>query len=112
MKSFEFMPRYGGRQSAVLEIGNYTHGGGVAISLWAEEYECYEPWADLTVNLTEPAAEGCAYIDTNNFPEAVAIMEENGFGYPTGRSQWSGYCLYPEYSLNMDVIREYEMKEE
>lgn len=70
--------------------------------------ESYDPYAILTVNLTSSPISGpdCAYVDTNNLPEAEKFIKARGLGEPTGMMAASGFCTYPEYKFNLDKLEE------
>lgn len=53
-------------------------------------------------------AEDEAYVDTNNCPWAVALLEENGFAERTGRTRRSGYCKYPAMKFDRSKMAEFE----
>lgn len=64
-----------------------------------------EPFADLTVNLVDaPCPEGCAYLDTNNFPQGERFVALYRLAEPTGKYARSGYCTYPLYRFNMRAL--------
>ena len=62
------------------------------------------PFARLTVNLGDKLKDGFAYVDTNNCPWAEDFIVENGLGKDTGVIGRSGYCMYPLYEFNMEVL--------
>jgi hypothetical protein len=92
------------------KINEYQNGGVyVGLSDCDEGYE--ESFADLTVWLTpmmpELNGKAMAFIDTNNCPWAVKMIEDAKLGKPTGVNRASGYCQYPMYELDMNAVREY-----
>lgn len=93
---------YGEDFLLALEVGNYQHGGGIAIELIDVEEGDY--FACLTVNI-EPLEYGCAAVDTNNCPWAEKFIADNGLGRKTGQILRSGYCEYPVYKFNDKVIK-------
>ena len=64
------------------------------------------PFATVTVNL-ENLPKDYAYLDTNNCPWIEQLFEEYSLGYPTGTTKISGYCEYPLYKLNLNIIDEF-----
>ena len=98
MKKISF-EAWGRTVNCDLSVEEYANGG-VALQLWEDG----GPYSGITVWL-ETLPEGYAYLDTNNFPQAVEIMQEYGLGEPTGTSRRSGFCAYPLYKLNIDAIR-------
>ena len=91
--------KYQYSQNESLYLGLYDEDNDA----WPYEEELY---ADITVNLPDS---GCypanfAYVDVNNFPEAVLIIEEYGLGKPTGRKAWNGFSCYPQYEFDLSKI--------
>lgn len=75
--------------------------GNLAIQLMSydDEYEFWEPYGNLTVNFEEKLPEGCAYVDTNNMPNAEEFINKYGLGEHQGKFRMSGYCCYPLYKF-------------
>lgn len=78
----------------------------VGFEHYDEEWKCWEPYCDATVNIT-----GLPYlfstIDTNdNGNKILDFLETNGFGERFGQSIPSGYCMYPVFLFNEDKIKE------
>ena len=48
-----------------------------------------------------------AYVDTNNFPEAMSLISEYRLGKLTGNIGASGYCNYPEYEFNLAEVEKH-----
>lgn len=88
-----------------VEFSKYENNGRLALIL-KQDYEIY---AVLTVNLEEDIQnEYCAYIDTNNCGDyALEWLERNNFGKWTGRWGFSGFCTYPEFEFNKDVVEKF-----
>jgi hypothetical protein len=68
----------------------------------------WSPFATITVNIP---ASNClspdlAFVDTNNCPWAKEFLEENHIAKYTGNTGISGFCDYPLYKFNKDVIYE------
>ena len=78
------------------------YNGNLAITLdcYDEEFGCYVPYGNLTVNLDRRLpADNLAYVDTNNMPNAEQFIMENNLGEPTGDLGFSGFCCYPLYKF-------------
>lgn len=89
-----------------LRVGKYVEDNSVAV-------EIYNRWdgpiARVTTCLCDHSlAEDEAYVDTNNCPWAVALLEENGFAERTGRTRRSGYCEYPAMKFDRSKMAEFE----
>ena len=88
------------------EIARYAYNDGLAIKLWHMGL----PYATLTVNLSDfPSNYPCAFVDTNNFPDALKFIEINKIGKPTGRIGYSGFCEYPEVRFDIKELKKYEV---
>ena len=90
-----------------LQVRAYYCGGALALMLadWTSGEP--EPWADLTVNLGEPDKKDCAFVDVNKLGQDILPwIEQNGLGRPTGRSQRSGFVVYPEYRFDSERLKE------
>ena len=75
------------------------------------------PYTTLSVNLGNDIGNDsfmqryCAFVDTNNFPDAAEFIEENGLGEPYTRFgspviAQSGWCEYPLYQFNEAKLNE------
>lgn len=96
-----------------FEIGKYYNSNQTAIQVFCRGEEGYpEPYAIATTRLARDAHEGCVYLDVNNWPEGEEIFEELGIGEATGYVQRSGYCIYPEYRIDFEKLKEYTGYEE
>lgn len=80
------------------------------IGIWDPE----GPFADLTVWIEarqdqsiDALGENLAFVDTNNFPQAMDFIREYRLGTPTGHYGRSGYCLYPLVRFDMSVVDKY-----
>lgn len=87
-----------------LSIANYSCNNRTAIQLfyYDEELEMYAPYATITVNIpdAEIADPNCIYLDTNNFPQAIALLVgQLKCAEPTNHHAKSGVCFYPEVRL-------------
>lgn len=92
-----------GNTDVTIETTTYSNNGNFAIQLWCED----GPFATLTVNLDKKCKSNCAFVDTNNCPWAEEFIAQYGLGFPTGKMEASGWCIYPEYAFDMDAINKY-----
>lgn len=98
---------YGDTVSTCIMEGRYAYGG-LSLSLFELQKDMAEPFADITVNLPDCRTGAyCAFVDTNNFPQAEQIIKTYRLGIPTGRTGCSGFCTYPEYAFDMREVRKY-----
>ena len=66
-----------------------------------------EPYAVPTVNLGEFIGQKfCTYVDTNNYPDVSAFLEENNIATKTPFKKRSGFCEYPLYMFNPELVAE------
>lgn len=54
-----------------------------------------EEYAVVTVWLVPLRTDHMAYLDTNNCPDIVQAMVDNGYCMLTGATRASGFCEYP-----------------
>lgn len=95
------LPWYGETVSLELQVRSYYNASKLALKLvdWSSGEP--EPWGDLTVNFGASTEKDCAFVDVNNLGENILPwIEKNGLGKPTGRSQRSGFVVYPEYRFD------------
>ena len=92
-----------------LSVNKYTNNGNTAIQIFSknEEFDFWEPFAMLTVNLDKKLDEGYAYLDINSFREAEAFVIKNNLGEFAEDYGFSGFCVYPLFKLNMEEIQKY-----
>ena len=89
-----------------IEVGKYQMDGSIAIELWNEEDG---PIATLTKCLVDKdLKQDEAYIDINNCPWAMPLIEKYSLGKPTGRIGHSGYCTYPVVKFDMAELEKHE----
>lgn len=104
---------YGTKYQIWFEITSYQNNDNIAVMAMCidPEYNFPEPYGTLTVNIDklEPPL---ACIDTNNWRDAIELIEKYDLGTDTGQRIQSGYCTYPVYELNLNNIKKYDGKEE
>lgn len=84
-----------------MHCDGYAANDNLAIHL----FEVGEgPYCSLTVNIQNLPAEQFA-LDTNNFPEAEVFCIANRIARPTEQILTSGYCRYPVYELEPEIIK-------
>lgn len=104
--------RWATYKNCVLRVGNYKASGAPAIQIWSPEDG---PIATLTVCLPDEPLddETESFVDVNNFPDGVALIEKYGLGRrsPWGRVGFSGYCMYPLYEFDLDELKKHEKED-
>ena len=99
-----------GKHSIILRVDKYANNGNLAIEMVKVTDVCYEPWSTLTVNLGKKCAPDCAFIDVNNNGEEIVDwLLENKFGVFTNEIEIRGFCIYPKFKFDMDVVRQHAM---
>lgn len=105
MKIFE-LHKYGTAYPIQLEVATYPEGNlAITMTTWSSGVP--EPWSNLTVNLEGRRKRDFAFIDiNNNGSEILSWIIRHGLGVPTGQTQQSGYCVYPEFHFRPDILRQ------
>ena len=86
---------------------NYKNNNNLAILMYDVKYKTV--YSVLTVNLVDYIEEfNCAFIDTNNVPNALKFIRENKLGVKTGKSGISGFCIYPEVRFDLSKMNSEE----
>ena len=97
--------KYGSIHPIQLKVSAYMDGNlSIAMLSWENGYA--EPWASLTVNLEGMRRKDCAFIDINGDADFPVWLIRHGLAVPTGTTQHSGYCEYPEFRFREDRLRE------
>ena len=105
--------KYESNHSITFELANYVENGNLYVGLISNDNGYYEPWQNLTVNLSVKCQDNCAFIDTNNNgDEIVDWLISMHLGHLTGRMQTSGWCVYPEFEFNMDELMKHVVLDE
>lgn len=108
MEGFKYKSPYSNEEYViVLFKRRYSYTGRLAViaeTMFGEPYGTFTvciPHTDLSSE-----DEGLAFVDTNNNPGVDKWLEENGIAIATGKTAESGYCVYPEYKFNLDLLEE------
>lgn len=97
----EAMPVWYHQRKFKMNCDGYANNDNIAIHLFEVGKG---PFCSLTVNITDLPAEQFA-LDTNNFPEAEVFCIANRIAHPTEQILNSGYCRYPIYELEPDIVK-------
>ena len=90
-----------------VKITAYCQNNNLALMLHSKTDLGFEPFCTLTVNPTVISPKDCSFINTNlGIAGILEWIERYGLAVPTGRYAYSGYCEYPEYQFNPEVLRE------
>lgn len=86
------------------DVRRYIYDGSVSITL--HNYTD-GPIAHITKCLGDDRLEDYeAYVDTNNCPWALGLIEKYKMGKPTGKTRQSGYCIYPAVQFDKERLEE------
>lgn len=102
----EFKTDFGTIEQVELETGACRNDGSLYVALTAVGDGYPEPYGNVTVNLGRKIPPYCAFVDTNNMPEAEDFLTDNRLASFTGLVQESGYCTYPLYRFNAERLRQ------
>lgn len=101
---------WGTTYNVLLRVDRYYKGKQLYIGLFDPNEG---PVADVTVSLYgqmfSPLKENEQYVDTNNSPDMGGWLERNKIAKFTGLYGFSGYCAYPLYRFDMDMLKKYAM---
>ena len=105
MKTFEVKTPWATTPDCTLAVSRYANNDHIALGIWCED----GPFADLTVNLPDVKRypKNFGYVDTNNFPQGLELIERLGIGKWTGILKPSGWCTYPLYEFDEAVLKEW-----
>ena len=87
-----------------IRITQYTNNKNMALLITLKDGA---PFTRLTVNLDEKLPEYYAYLDTNNTPWAESFVMKYNLGQPVGKAKASGFCVYPLYHFDKDILERY-----
>lgn len=102
----EFKTDFGTIEQVELEAGACRNDGSLYVALTAVGDGYPEPYGNVTVNLGRKIPPYCAFVDTNNMPEAEDFLINNRLASFTGLVQESGYCTYPLYQFDAERLRQ------
>lgn len=106
MTFFEY-EKYGQTHRISLRVSSYCFGCNLAIEMDAWDAGYAEAWGNLTVNLDGRREKDRAFIDVNHNGDDILVwIIRNGLAVPTGVSQRSGFCEYPEYRFRADRLQQ------
>lgn len=97
----------GKKHTAQFHKNTYVNNGNLYIGVlaWDEEYEYWEHWSDLTVNLSVPCKPNTAFIKTDcSGEEIIEALVKKGYATETGVMRCSGYCVYPMYEFTEEFL--------
>lgn len=87
-----------------------TYLNNKTLAVLLEDSDGY-PFATLTVNIEASntmANHEYAFVDTNNCPWAEEFIKESNLGTPVGFTGFSGFCEYPLYKFNTELMKDVE----
>lgn len=87
-------------EKVTLIVSTYAIYNNLYVGLISEG----EPYADIAVNLEPLTDPYTAFVDTNNLPNIDKFLTDNHIAEYLGIIQTSGYCAYPLYRFNPEII--------
>ena len=100
---------YGEKYELSFRIDRYSNNDNLAILAMCKDEDGFvEPYGNLTVNIEKLNKDNWGCVDTNNWRDAIDLIEQNKLGTPTGMVLQSGYCTYPVYEFDMNELKKYE----
>ena len=110
-------PYFGNEETVYFKTDKYVYRKDkkepmrLFVELYVIDEECGypEPYSNVTVNIPDyPLSdENCAFIDTNNAPFVVELLNKYHVGKFTGNYAFSGWCIYPEFRFDMETLKKY-----
>lgn len=89
-----------------LKVGKYENGN-LCIQIFSQNGE---PLGSLTANCYLSLPDFYICVDLNNFPSAENFIRNNDLATPTGMVLHSGFCEYPIYVFNENMLEEIEVQ--
>lgn len=107
-KTFDVVTRFGTEKNCSLSVGRYADNDHIAIQIWCAD----GPYATLTVNLpeTKKHPKNFAYVDVNNFPQAIELIKRLKIGKLVKQFGYSGFCAYPLFAFDEDKVHDYSAR--
>ena len=103
MKTFKLVTHYETYKDCYFRMYKYKIDNSLCLDIYNDEGGSI---CRLTVRVnTTP--KNHAYLDINNCPFAMDLVEDLEIGVPTGKWFGSGFCMYPLYKFNMNKVLEY-----
>lgn len=89
----------------IVESTTYSSNEATALMVYRNGHK--DNLDIITVNLPESIlhSEDFAYIDTNNYSWAEDFLQKTGLGQKTDCYGHSGFCSYPLYHLNLEMLK-------
>lgn len=103
-----YVDRFGDSNRVIPKINTYANNNNLYVGLdgYDDEYSCWDPYCDVTVNVGKlPFLESAIDIN-NNGDKIIAFLEQNGFGQLTEKAIPSGYCWFPVFRFNAEKLKE------
>lgn len=92
-----------------LGIGEYQMDNSLALTLYSEsEGPIVRITAWIPARMSPEAVafgKNAAFVDTNNFPQAMDFTKKYRLGKDTGLAAQNGYCLYPLIVFDPEALK-------
>lgn len=109
MKTFTVKTKYGTYKNCTFATNKYIADESLAVEILTEDKE---PLATITTCLVDKMLVKSeshmeSYIDTNNCPWAVRLLDSLNIARLTGAVRQSGFCVYPTMLFDMEELKKY-----
>ena len=104
----KYTDMFGNMYTVLPKLNCYADNGNLYVGLdfFNDEYSCWEPYADVTVNICDlPFLESALDIN-NNGSEITDFLVQNELGELTGAVLQSGFCQFPVFKFNEEKLKE------
>ena len=107
-KELIYKSRILGIVPVTISVNRYANNGCLYIGLdklpdeYGDDY-----FGSITVNLPGSVPEHCAYVNTNNLSGILPFLKEYKLAKPLPVVGKSGFCTYPLFLFNIEVLHEY-----
>lgn len=96
-----------GEEKIRLQVGSYMQNRRLYIRMLSEDQECWESFADLTVNIPyAPAEFNEAYIDHNCSKDKIRFIKQHKLGRVLKETASSGFCTFKKVAFDMNRLME------
>lgn len=98
-----------GHEELAIAVDRFARGGGLYIGLYKREYDVWEVFGNLTVNLPhEPREVNEAYIDNFCSKNKLEFIERHKLGRQLPDTGHSGFATYAKVAFDLSRLAEFD----
>ena len=98
-----------GKETLAIQVDSYQENQNLFIALWSKENGEFEPFTDLTKNLSVKLKVNEAFVKTFDENEGLlAFITENQLGKILPEKRRSGFSEYPKIAFDMEKLAEFD----